>query len=109
MPSSENRRHGDPFPLPGSIFGRGALSCCGVDVETTRAKLRDPRLAETFRSLNCLESGGSEGQGPLPAIDVHQLPDSQRSIAARIIRQLDYFGDDELGGADRGCLRKEKS
>ena len=95
--------------LPGSIFGRGALSCGGVDVETTRAKLRDPRLAETFRSLNVLESGGSEGRGPLPAIDVHQLPDSQRSIAARIIRQRDYYGDDELGGTDRECLRPLKN
>ena len=105
MLRSENRRHGDPFPLPGRIFGRGALSCGDLDVDATRSKLRDPRLAETLRSLNFLESGGSEGLGPKPAIDVHQLSGPQRSIVARIIRQFDHFGADELGGTDRECLR----
>ena len=96
--NSDNRRHGDPFPL---VVPRAPVDAAAYQVDDfvpPRRLFSDPRLAESLGALNSLEHTAVAGLKTPAAFASDRLSSAQVSVVGRVARRLARYPrhDDDL-------------
>ena len=96
--NSQNRRHGDPFPLVAPRVPADAAAYRVDDFVPSRRLLSDPRLSESLGALNSLEHTAVAGLKRPAALASDRLTSAQVSVAGRVARRLARYPrqDDDL-------------
>ena len=96
--NSDNRRHGDPFPLVAPRTPVDAAAYQVDDFVPPRRLLSDPRLAESLGALNSLEHTAVVGLKRPAALASDRLSSAQVSVVGRVARRLARYPrqDDDL-------------